>query len=151
MLIISRFKLWIYDLYFVLFVSSSHVWMWELDYNESWAPKNCCFWSARLKKTLQSPLDCKKIKPVNPNRNQPLILIGRTDAEAPVLWPPDAKSRLIGKNPDAERDWRQEKGMTEDETVGWHHQLDGHEFEQTSGVGDGLGSLVCSSPWGLKK
>ena len=84
-------------MYYVLFVSSSHVWMWELDYNESWAPKNCCFWSAILKKTLQSPLDCKKIKPVNPKRNQPLILIGRTDAEAPVLWPPDEKSWPIEK------------------------------------------------------
>ena len=86
MLLISRFKLWIYDLYFVLFVPSSYVWMRELDYNESWAPKNCCFWSAVLKKTIQSPLDCKKIKPVNPKRNQPLILIGRTDAEALATW-----------------------------------------------------------------
>ena len=112
--------------------SSSHVWMWELDYKESWAPKNWCFWIVVLEKTLESPLDCKKIKPVNPKGNESWICIGKTDAkaEAPVLWPPDAKNWLIGKDPDAGKDWRwEEKGMTEHEMVGWHHQLDGHEFE----------------------
>ena len=112
--------------------SSSHVWMWELDYKESWAPKNWCFWSVVLEKTLESPLDCKDIQPVHPKGNQSWIFIGRTDAEAetPVLWPPDVKNWLIGKDPDAGKDWRQEeKGMTEDEMVGWHHRLSGHEFE----------------------
>ena len=100
--------------------SSSHVWMWELDYKESWALKNWCFWTVVLKKTLQSPLDNKEMKPVNPKGNQPWIFIGRTDAEAetPILWPPDAKSWLIGKDPDAGKDWRQKKGTTEDEMVG---------------------------------
>ena len=117
-----------------------HVWMWELDYKESWAPKNGCFWTVVLKKSLESPLNCKEIKVVNPKWNQSWIFIGRTDAEAeaPVLWPPDAKNWLIGKDPDAGKDWRQEeKGTTEDEIVGWHHQLYGHEFEQAPGVGDG--------------
>ena len=103
--------------------SSSHVWMWELDYKESWAPKNWCFWVVVLEKTLASPLDCKEIRSVNPKGNQSWIFIGRTDAEAeaPILWPPDAKSWLIGKDPDAGKDWRQkEKGMTENEMVGWH-------------------------------
>ena len=112
--------------------SSSHVWMWELDYKESWAPNNWCFWSVLLEKTLESLLDCKEIQEVHPKRNQPWIFIGRTDAEAetPILWPPDAKTQLIGKDSDAGRDWGQEeKGTTEDEMVGWHHQLDGHEFE----------------------
>ena len=133
--------------------SSSHVWMWELDYKESWAPKNWCFWTVVLEKTLESPLDCKEIQPVHPKGNESWIFIGRTDAEAeiPVRWPPDAKNWLIGKDPDAGKDWRQEeKGMTEDEMVGWHHQLDGHEFEQALGVGDGQGSLVCCSPCGTK-
>ena len=113
---------------------------------ESWAPKNWCFWTVLLEKTLESPLDCKEIQPVNPNGNQSLIFTRRTDAEAPILWPPDAKSWLIGKNPDAGKDWRQEnKGTTEDEMVGWHHQLDGHEFEQARGVHDGQGSLACCS------
>ena len=123
--------------------SSSHVWMWELDYKESWAPKNWCFWTVVLEKTLESPLDCKEIQPVHPKGNQFLIFIGRTDAEAetPILWPPNVKNWLIGKDCDAGKDWRQkEKGMTEDETVEWHHQLDGHEFEQAPGVGDGQGS-----------
>ena len=131
--------------------SSRHVWTWELDHKESWAPKNWCFWTVMLEKTLQRLSDCKVIKPVNPKENQSWIFIGRTNAEAetPILWPPDAKNRLLGKDPDAGKDWRQkEKGMTEDETVGWHHQLDGHEFEQALGVGDGQGSLVCCSPWG---
>ena len=105
-----------------------------------------------LEKTLVSPLDSKKIKSVNPKGNQPWIFIGRTDAEAPILWPPDAKSRLIGKDPDAGKDWMQkEKGVTEDEKVGWHHWLSAHEFEQNLGDGDGQGSLVCSSPWGRKE
>ena len=100
------------------------------------------------------PLDCKEIKPVNPKGNQPWIFIGRTDAETetPILWPPDAKSQLIRKDPDAGKDWRQEKkGTTEDEIVGWHHQLNGHEFEQAPKVGDGQGSLACCSPWGCKE
>ena len=134
--------------------SSSHVWMWELDYQESWAPKNWCFWTDLLEKTLESPLDCKEIQSVNPKGNQSWIFIGRTDAEAetPMLWPPDAKNWLIGKDPDAEKDWRwEEKGTTEDETVWWHHWLDGHEFEQAVGVGDGQGSLTCCSPRGCKE
>ena len=106
--------------------SSSHVWMWELDHKESLAPKNWWFWTVVLEKTLESPLDCKEIKAVNPKGNQSWLFIGRTDAEAPVLWPPDAKRRLIVKDPDARKDWRQEeKGMTENEVVGWHHQLAG--------------------------
>ena len=111
--------------------SSGHVWMWELDYKESWAPKNWCFWTLLLEKTPESPLDCKEIKPVNSKGNQSWILIERTDAEAetPVLWPPDAKNWLIEKDSDGQKDWRQEeKGMTEDEMGGWHHRLDGHEF-----------------------
>ena len=108
--------------------SSGHIWMWELDYKESWAPKNWCFWTVVLEKTLESPLDCKEI---NPKGNQSRVFIGRTDAEAeaPILWPPDAKNWFIRKDPDAGKDWRWEKGMTEDEMVGWHHWLDGHEFE----------------------
>ena len=120
--------------------SSSHVWMWELDYKESWVLKNWCFWTVVLEKTLESPLDCKEIQPVHPTGNQSWIFIGRTDAEAetPILWPPDAKNRLIGKDPVAGKDWRwEEKGMTEDEMVGWHHRLYGHEFKQASGVGEG--------------
>ena len=112
--------------------SCSHVWMWELDYQESWAPKNWCFWTVMLEKTLESPLDCKEIQPVHPKGNQSWIFIGRTDVEAetPVLWPPDVNNWLIGKDPDAGKDWRQEeKGMTEDEMVGWHHWLNGHELE----------------------
>ena len=120
--------------------SSTHVWMWELDHKEGWMPKNWCFQTVVLEKTLDSPLDSKEIKPVNPkvSSGQPWIFIGRTDAqvEAPILWPPDANRRVTGKDagkefPDVGKDWRQEKGMTEDDTVGWHHQLNGHEFEQT--------------------
>ena len=109
--------------------------MWELDYKESWAPKNWCFWTAVLEKTLESPLDCREIQPVHPKGDQSWVFIGRTDAEAetPILWPPDTKSWLTGKDPDAGKDWRQEKGITEDEMVGWHHQLDGHEFWVNSG------------------
>ena len=133
--------------------SNSHVWMWELDYKESWVLKKWCFWTVVLEKTLESPLDCKEIQPVHP-KDQSWVYIGRTDAEAktPILWPPDAKSWLIGKDPDAGKDWRwEEKGMSEDGMVGWHHQLDGHEFEQAPGVGDGQGSLACCSPWGHKE
>ena len=112
--------------------SSSHIWMWELDYKENWALKNWCFWTVVLEKTLESPLNCREIKPVYPKGNQSWISIGRTDGEAetPVLWPPDVKTWLIGKDPDAGKDWRQEeKGTTEDETVGWPHWCSGHEFE----------------------
>ena len=126
--------------------SSSHVWMWELDYKESWALKNWCFWTVVLEKTLESPLDCKEIQPVRPKGNQIWIFIGRTDVEAetPILWPPNAKNWLIWKYPDAGKDWRLEmKGLTEDEIVGWHHRLNGHEFKQALGVGDGQGSLAC--------
>ena len=117
--------------------SSSHVWMWELDCEEGWAPKNWCSRTVVLERTLESPLDCKEIKPVNPKGDQSWVFIGRTDAEAeaPILWPLDAKHWLVGKDPDAGKDWRQEeKGMTEEEMVGWHHRLDGHEFEQAMGV-----------------
>ena len=112
--------------------SSGHVWMWELDYKESWALKYWCFWTVVLEKTLDSPLDCKEIQPVHPKGDQSWIFIGRNAAEAetPILWPPDAKSWLIGKDSDAGRDWGQEeKGTTEDEMVGWHHRLNGHEFQ----------------------
>ena len=130
--------------------SSGHVWMWELDYKESWEPKNWCFWTVVLEKTLESPLDCKEIQPVHPKGNQSWMFTGRTDVEAetPKLWPPDVKSWLIWKDPDSGKDWRQEeKGMTEDEMVGWHHQLDGHGFGWTLGVGDGQGGLVGCSSW----
>ena len=112
--------------------SSSHVWMWELDYKESWALKNWCFWTVVLEKTLESPLDCKEIQPVHPKGNQLWIFIGRTDVEAKslILWTPDTKNWLTGQDPDAGKDWRQEeKGTTEDEMVGWHHRLNGREFE----------------------
>ena len=131
---------------FFVFFFHSHVWMWELDHKEGWAPKNWCFWTVVLEKTLESPLDCKEIKLVHPKGNQSWIFIGRTDAEAetPILWPPDGKSWLIAKDLDAGKDWRQgEKGMTEDEMVGWHRWLNGNEFEQALGVGDGEESLVC--------
>ena len=134
--------------------SRSHVWMWELDNKKSWVPKNWYFWIMVLEKTLESPLDCKEIQPVNPKGNQSWTFIGRTDAEVetPVVWPSDAKNWFTGKDPDAGKDWRQEeKGITEDEMVGWHHQLDGYEFEQAPTVGDGQGSLVCCSPWGYKE
>ena len=110
--------------------------------------RNWCFSTVVLEKTLESPLDCKEIKPVNSKRNPSWIFIGRTVAEAPILWPPDAKSQLIRKGPDAGKDWRQEeKGMIEDEMAGWHHRLNGHEFEQALGDGKGQGSLACCSPW----
>ena len=128
--------------------------MWELDHKVSWESKNWCFWTAVLEKTLESPLDCEEIQPVNPKGNQSWIFIRRTDAEAEtaILWPPDVKNRLIWKDPDAGKDTRQEeKLMTEDERVGWHHRLNGHEFEQAPGDSEGQGSLVCCSPWGHKE
>ena len=131
--------------------SSGHVWMWELDYKESWALKNWCFWTVVLEKTLESPLDCKEIQPVHPKGDQSWIFTGRTDAEAetPILWPPDAKSWLIGKDPDVGKDWGQEeKGTTEDEMVRWHHRLSEHGFQWTLGVGDGWGGLACRGSWG---
>ena len=127
--------------------------LWELDCEESWAPKSWCFWTVVLEKTLESPLDSKEIQSVHPKGNQSWIFIERTDAEAetPVLWPPDVKSWLIRKDPDAGKDWRQEKkGAREGEMAGWYHHVDGLEFEQALGVGDGQGSLMCCSPWGLK-
>ena len=134
--------------------SSSHVWMWELDHKEGWAPKNWCFQIVVLEKTLECPLDCMEIKPVNPKGNQPWLFTGRTDAEAetPILWPPDAKSQLIWKDPDVGKGWKQkEKGMTEDEMVGWHHRLNGHGFGWTLGVGDRQGGLACCDSWGRKE
>ena len=131
--------------------SSSYVWMWELDYKESWGPKNWCFWTVVLEKTLESPLESKEIQPVHPEGNQSWIFIGRTDAKAetPIFWPSDVKNWPFWKDSDAGKDWRcEEKGTTEDEMIGWHHRLNGHEFEQALGVGDGQGSLVCCSPWG---
>ena len=128
--------------------------MWELGHKESWVPTNWSFWTVVLEKTLENPLDCKEIQPLNPKGNQSWILIGSTDAkaEAPILWLWEWKNWLIGKDSDAGKDWRQEeKGMTEDEMVGWHHWFDEHEFEQAPGVGDGLGRLACCSPWGLKE
>ena len=128
--------------------------MWELDHKESWAPKNSCFWTVVLEKTLESPFYSKEIQPVHPKGNQTWIFIGRTDAEAetPIFWPPDVKNWLIRKDLDARKDWRwEEKGMTENEMVGWHHWLNGHEFEQASGVGKGQRSLACFSLWGCKE
>ena len=125
--------------------SSGHVWMWELVYKESWVLKNWCFWTVVLEKTLESPLDCKEIQPVHPKGDRAWTDV---EAETPILWSHDAKSWLIGKDPDAGKDWRQEeKGMTEAEMVGWHHWLNGHEFEQTLGDGGGQRSLACLSPW----
>ena len=134
--------------------SSNRIWMWELDHKDSWAPKNWCFWTVVLEKTLESPLGSKDIKPVNSKGNQSWIFTGMIDAEAeaPILWPPDVKNWLLGKDPDAGKDWRKkEKGSTEDEMVGWHHQLNGCEFEQALGVGDGQGGLACCRSWGRKQ
>ena len=131
--------------------STSHVWMWELDHKENWAPKNWCLWIVVLEKTLESPLNSKAIQPIHPKGNQSWIFIGRTnaEAEAPVLWLPDRKNWLIWKDPDAGNNWRQEeKGKTEDEMVGWHQWLPGPEFDSTPEVGDGQGGLECCSPWG---
>jgi len=129
-------------------ISSSHVWMWELDHKEGWALKNRCFWTVVLEKTLESPLCCKEIQPVHPKGDQSWVFIGRTDVEVepPILWPPDVKNWLIWNDPDAGEDWGQEKKeTTEDEMVGWHPQLDGHEFGQAPGDSEGQGSLVCCS------
>ena len=126
---------------------------WELDCEESWALKNWCFWTVVLEKTLESPLDCKEIQLVHPKGNQSWVFFGRTDAEAktPTLWLPNAKSWLIGKDPDAGMDWRQEeKGKTEDEMAGLHHQLDADEFGWTPGVGVGQGGLVYCDSWGCR-
>ena len=128
--------------------------MWELDHKKGWTLKNWCFWAVVLKKTLESPLDCKEIQPTNTEGNQSWIFIGRTDAEAEalILRPPDVKSWLIRKDPDAGKGWRQEeKGTTEDEMVGWHHWLNGHEFEQALGDDEGQGGLVCCGSWGCKE
>ena len=128
--------------------------MWELDCEESWVPKNWCFWTVVLEKTLESPLDCKEIQPVHFKGDQPWDFFGRNDAkdETPVLWPPHAKSWLIGKDSDAGRDLGQEeKGMTEDEMAGWYHRLDGCEFEWTLGVGDGQGDLEYCDSWVRKE
>ena len=133
---------------------SGHVRMWELDCEESWAQKNWCFWTVVLEKTLESPLDCKEIQPVYSKGDQPWVFFGRIDAKAetPILWPPHVKSWLIGKDADVGRGWGQEeKGTTEDEMAGWHHRLNGHEFEWTPGVGDGQGGLVCCNSWGHKE
>ena len=132
----------------------SSVWMWELDYEESWTQKNWCFWTMVLEKTLESPLDCKEIQTVHPKGDQSWVFVGRTDVEAetPILWPPDAKGWLIGKDPDAGKDWGQEeKGMTVDEMARWHHWLNGYGFGWTLGVGVWQGGLVCCSPWGHKE
>ena len=134
--------------------SSGHIGMWELDYKESWAPKNWCFWTVVLEKTLESPLECKEIQPVHPKGDHSWVFIGRTyfEAETPILWSPDVKSWLIWKDPDAGKDWGQEeKGKTEDEMAGWHHRLSGHGFGWTQGVSDGQGGLACCSSWGRKE
>ena len=140
--------------YLHLLITHKYIWMWELDYKESWAPENWCFWTVVLEKTLESPLGCKEIQPVHPKVDQSWVLIGRTDVEAetPVLLPPDVKSWLLSKDPDAGKDWGQEeKGTTEDEMVGWHHQLNGHGFGWTLGVGDGQGGLACLWFMGLQR
>ena len=140
-------KVWVVKSYVF---SGSHVWMWELDHKEGWALKSWCFWTVVLEKIFESPLDCKDIKPINPKGDQPWIFIGRTDRSwiSNTLVSCKRKSWLIGKDPDAGKDWGQEKkGMTENEMVGWHHRLDGHEFEQAPGDSEGQGSLVCCSPW----
>ena len=128
--------------------------MWELDYKESWAPRNWYFWTVVLEKTHESPSDCKEIQPVHPKGNQSWIFTGKTDAKAetPILWPPDAKNWLSEQDPDGEKDWRQEeKGTTENVIVGWHHQLDGHEFEQALGVGDWQGTPGVLQSMGLQR
>ena len=133
--------------------SSSHVWMWELDHKEVWAPK-WCVWIVVLENTLENHSDSTEIKPVNPKENLSWIFIGRTDAKAegPILWPPDAKNWLIGKDPDAGKDWRlEEKGTTEDKMIRLHPRLNGHEFEQAPRDGERQGSLACCSPWGCEE
>ena len=134
--------------------SSSHVWIWELDHKEGWISKKWCFWTVVLEKTLESPLDCKETKPVNPKGNQFWIFIGMTDAEAeaPILRPPDANSWFIGKDLDFGKDgWQEEKGMTENAMIWCHHWPNGHEFEQAPGDDEGQGSPACCSPWGRKE
>ena len=134
--------------------SSGHVWMWELDCEESWVPKNWCFWTVVLEMTLESPLDCKESQPVHPKGDQSWVFFGRTDAEdeTSILWPPYVKSWPIGKDPDARRDWGQEeKGTTQDEMAGWHHRLSGHEFGWAPGVGDGQVGEACCGSWGRKE
>ena len=138
------------DFFFQLSCMDVRVGLWR----KLWAPKNWCFWTVVLEKPLENPLDCKEIQPVHPKGNQSWTFIGRTDAEAetPILWPSDAKSWLIGKDPDAGRDWGQEeKGTTENEMAGWHHLLNGHGFGWTPGVGDGQGGLACCGSWGRKE
>ena len=136
---------------------AGHVRMWELEHKEGWALKNWCFWTVVVEKILESPLDSKGLQPVHPKRNQPWIFTGRTDAkaEALILWPPDAKSRLIGKDPDAGKHRGQEekekKEVKEDELVGWYHRFDEHDLGQTPGDSGGQGSMVCCSPWGHKE
>ena len=128
--------------------------MWELECEESWVLINWCFWTVVLEKTVESPLDCKEIQPVHPKGNQSCVFIGRTDVEAEtaILWPPHEKSWLIGKDPDAARDWGlEEKGTKEVEMAGWHHWLDAHEFRCTLGVGDGQRGLTCCNSWGHKQ
>ena len=127
--------------------------MWELDCKESWVSKNLFYWTVVLEETLESPLDCKEIQPVHPKEDQSWVFIGRTDVEAetPILWPPDVKNWLIGKDPDAGKDWGwEEKGTAEDEMVGWHHRLNGHGFGWTLGVGEGQRGLACCDSWGHK-
>ena len=134
--------------------SSSHVWMWELDHKESWAPTNWCFWTVMLENIFESPLDCIEVKPVNLQGIQSWLFIGRTDAEpkTPILWSPNANNWLIETDSVPGKDWRQEeKRTTEDEMIGWHYWLNGYEFEKALGVADGTGSLVCCSPWGCKE
>ena len=134
--------------------ASSCIWMWGLDYKESWMPKSWCFWTVVLEKTLESLLECKEIQPVHSKGDRSWVFFRRNDAKAetPVLWPPDMKSWLIGKDSDAGRDWGQEeKGTTEDEMARWHHWLNGHEFGWTPGVGDGQGGLACCDSWGYKE
>ena len=126
--------------------------MWELDHKDCWVPKNWCFWTVVLERILESSLDCKEIKLINPKGNQPWIFIGRTDAEAPILWPPDTRSWLIRKDPDAGKDWRQEEKGVNRGWDGWMAlPTQWHEFEQSPGDGDGQGSLVCCCPWGHKE
>ena len=132
--------------------SSGHVWMWELYHNEVWAPKNWCFWTVVLEKTLESPLECTEVKPVNPKRNQTLNTHWKDWCRISILWPPDVKSWLVRKDPDAGKDWRQEeKGTTEGEIIGWHHRLNVHAFEQAPGDGEGQGRLACCSPCGREE
>ena len=148
---VGFFHLW---LKYVWLIHFGHVWVWELDYKESCALKNWCFWTVVLEKTLESPLDCKEIQPVHPKGDQSWVFTGRTDVEAetPILWPPHAKSWLIWKDPDAGRDWGQEEeGMIENEMAGWHQWLNGHGFGWTLGVGDGQGGLMCCGSWGCKE